>query len=257
MQVSFVSDSPAAASFPGSLNVRTKLGLCVLCSLSAIVLSSPVALIPLLAASVVYALSTRNFKGMLMAYLGVSLMLGTSAVFVVLLSLIWPEIANMELRYFLVPFLRIVLMLNVVLGLALTSRIQPILTALKSLKLPGLLYIPASVMIRFIPTFLSDARQVLQALKIRGYPLNPVSLARHPLRGTRVLFVPLVFRALRSADDLAMAAELKGVGRSRTIVPHRAESFTGRDGLVLVLALALTATAFAIQARSGFSMGMH
>ena len=257
MQASFVSDSDLPASFPATLDVRTKLFLCVLCSLSAIVLHSPLALVPFLAASALYALSTKNFKGILLAYLAVTLMLGTSVLFMLLLSLIWPEITNLEFRYFLVPFLRIVLMLNVVLGLALTSRIQPLLTSLKSLRLPGVIYIPASVMIRFIPTFLNDAKQVLQALKIRGYPLTPRTLALHPLRTGRVLFVPLVFRALRSSDDLSMAAEIKGVGRTGSIVPHHRSTFGPRDLLVFGLALALAASCFAIQMREGFSMGMH
>ena len=258
MQASFASDDPARPdSLPARLNVRTKLALCVLSSLSAIILNSPLAMAPLLAASVAYALSTRNLRGILMAYAAVSAMLGISVVFVLLIGLVWPEITRMDAKYFLVPFLRIVLMINVVLGLALTSRIQSILTSLKSLRLPAMIYIPASVMVRFIPTFLIDVRQILQALKIRGYPLTPASLARHPLRSVRVLFAPVVFRALRSADDLAMAAELKGVGLSGSIVAHRREPFSTRDWITLALALAITASAFVIQARQGFGMGMH
>ncbi|MGE4506280.1 MAG: energy-coupling factor transporter transmembrane component T, partial [Desulfovibrionaceae bacterium] len=155
------------------------------------------------------------------------------------------------------PFLRIVLMINVVLGLALTSRIQSVLTALKSLRLPAVLYIPASVMIRFIPTFIGDARQIHQTLRIRGYPVTPGALLRHPLRSVRVLFVPLVFRALRSADDLAMAAELKGVGARGGITPHRTDPFGPLDAAALLVALGCIAAAFLQQFRAGFGLGMH
>ena len=258
MQASFTSDSGRPDCFPATLDVRTKLFLCVISSLSAIILNSPLALAPLLAASALYALSTKNLKGILAAYLGICLMLGVAAISILLLSLVWPDLATLEFDAFMTPFLRIALMLNVVLGLALTSRIQSLLTALKSLHLPSLIYIPASVMIRFIPTFLNDARQVMQALKIRGYPLTPRSMFLHPLRSMRVLFVPLVFRALRSSDDLAMAAELKGMDMSGVIVPHRSQHFRPRDLAVLGLSLAVVASAFAIQAfRGGFSMGMH
>jgi len=258
MQASFISNLPLPESFPATLDVRTKLSLCILASLSAIILRSPLALAPLLVTSTVYALSARNFKRVLATYAAVVLMLGISAIFIALLDMVWPTLAEMELHYLLAPFLRIIIMINVVLGLALTSRIQSLLTALKSLHLPALIYIPASVMIRFIPTFLNDAKQVLQALKIRGYPLTPRALCLHPLRSLRVLFVPLVFRALRSSDDLAMAAELKGVGLAGSITPHRRQIFHQRDMVVFGLAIGLVAASFIIQARcGGFTMGMH
>ncbi|MUM78518.1 energy-coupling factor transporter transmembrane protein EcfT [Pseudodesulfovibrio sp. F-1] len=258
MRVSFINDSDLTDSFPATLDVRTKLFLCVLSSLSAIILQSPLAMTPLLAASALYALSTKNIKKILMAYVAVFTMLGISSVFVILLAMIWPELTKLEWSNFLTPFLRIVLMINVVLALSLTSRIQSLLTALKSMRLPSLIYIPTSVMIRFIPTFFNDAKQVLQALKIRGYPLTPRSMFLHPLRSLRVLFAPLVFRALRSSDDLAMAAELKGVGMSESIVPHRLNAFHRRDLAVSGLAVGLVAAAFAIQVRcGGLSFGMH
>ncbi len=258
MQASFISDAAFSGGFPATLDVRTKLFLCVLCSLSAIILNSLQALGLLLAASVLYVASSRNIKKILLTYLAVSVMLGISVLFVLLLRLVWPELAKLEFKQFLTPFMRIVLMTNVVLGLALSSRIQSLLTALKSLRLPCVVYIPASVMIRFIPSFLNDARQVMQALKIRGYPLTPGAMFLHPVRSLRVLFVPLVFRALRSSDDLAMAAELKGVGSSGSIVPHRRHTLGRRDWIVFGLAIVLVGLAFAVQARcGGFSMGMH
>ncbi len=258
MQASFISNTNPPGSFPATLDVRTKLFLCVLSSLSAIILSSPLALAPLLAVSALYALSSKNIKKILIAYVVIFLMLGVSTIFIVLLRLVCPELAAMEFRNFLTPFLRIILMLNVVLGLALSSRVQSLLMALKSLRLPSLIYIPTSVMIRFIPTFLNDAKQVLQALKIRGYPLTPRTMFMHPLHSLRVLFVPLVFRALRSSDDLAMAAELKGVGLSNSIVPYRQQTLQSRDLAVSAFAVLLATASFTIQAyHGGFSMGMH
>ncbi|MEF2146365.1 MAG: energy-coupling factor transporter transmembrane component T [Desulfovibrionaceae bacterium] len=257
MRALYADNPNTSKSFPARLNVKTKLVLCVVSSLSAIVLNAPQALGLLVCASALYALSTRNLRGILLTYAAVGAMLGMSVIFVLLLSLIWPEIAKMDTRAFTAPFLRIILMINVVLGLALTSRIQSILTALKSLRLPGFIYIPASVMIRFIPTFVNDLKQINQTLKIRGYPVTPKSLALHPLRSVRVLFVPLIFRALRSADDLAMAAELKAVGNAAGVTPFRSESFSLRDYAVLAAALAGICGAVALQIPHGFGSGMH
>ncbi|MGE4469048.1 MAG: energy-coupling factor transporter transmembrane protein EcfT [Desulfovibrio sp.] len=257
MRALYVDSGMLARSFPATLNVRTKLALCVLSSLSAIVLSAPEALGVLVALSAAYALSTRNLRGILIGYLLVGAMLGMSVLFIVLLSLIWPVLSEVEMKTLVAPFLRIMLMLNVVFGLALTSRIQSVLTALKSLRLPGFIYIPAAVMIRFIPTFASDFKQIRQALKIRGYPVHPWALIRHPLRSVRVLFVPLVFRALRSADDLAMAAELKAVGGSGGFTRMRQESFGGRDWAVLGVCVAAVLGAVLLQLPHGFGSGMH
>lgn len=243
--------------FPARLDARTKMLLCLAASLSSIALTDMAALGVLLAASAVYALSARDVKGLLVSYAAVALMLGASALCVVGMGLLWPSMASLEARRFIVPFMRIVVSINVILGLALTSRVQSILTALKSLRLPVLVYIPASVMVRFIPTFINDIRQIWQTLRIRGYARSPLSLAAHPGRALRVLFMPLVFRALRSADDLAMAAELKGVGGQSRVTTHRTGRMAGLDYLTLALGAALVALAVWLQLRSGLRLTMH
>ncbi|MEA1868535.1 MAG: hypothetical protein U9N19_10635 [Thermodesulfobacteriota bacterium] len=58
-------------------------------------------------------------------------------------------------------------------------------TALKSLRLPLFLYLPAVVMIRFIPSFINDIKQVTEVLKIRGYKINPASLTLQKRAGIR------------------------------------------------------------------------
>lgn len=243
--------------FPARLDTRTKMLLCLAASLSSIVLTDMVALGVLLAASVAYALSARDVKGLLISYAAVALMLGTSALCVVGMGLLWPAMASLEVQRFVVPFMRIVVSINVVLGLALTSRVQSILTALKSLRLPALVFIPASVMVRFIPTFINDIRQIWQTLRIRGYVRSPLGLAARLGLAVRVLFMPLVFRALRSADDLAMAAELKGVGGQTRVTAHRVGRLARVDYLTLAVGAGLLALAIWLQLRSGLRMSMH
>jgi energy-coupling factor transport system permease protein len=243
--------------FPARLDARTKMLLCLVASLTSIVLTDMAALGVLLAASAAYALSARDVKGLLVSYAAVALMLGTSALCVVGMGLLWPSMASLEPRRFIVPFMRILVSINVILGLALTSRVQSILTALKSLKLPPLVFIPASVMVRFIPTFIGDIRQIWQTLRIRGYARSPLALAAHPGTTLRVLFMPIVFRALRSADDLAMAAELKGVGGQGRVTAHRLGRMAARDYLSLAAGAGLVALAIWLQLRSGLRLSMH
>ncbi len=156
MRASFITNTAPSLSFPANLHVRTKIIICFFCSLSAIILSGITPMLILVLASIVYALSTGKIKGILIAYAGMTFMLGTSVFFVFIATLFFPEFAKIEPERIVLPFLRMTLMTNAVLVLALTSRIQSVLSSLKDLRLPGFIYIPASVMIRFIPTFIND-----------------------------------------------------------------------------------------------------
>ena len=115
------------------------------------------------------ALSHAILPGVAVGYLvsGMSLLAMGCAFGMSLLSPSMPAFSAVSL---VVPFLRMATMLNVILPLAFSCRVQSLLTALKSLRLPFCLYLPAAVMIRFIPTFLHDAKQVSETLRIRAIP---------------------------------------------------------------------------------------
>ena len=144
------------------------------------------------------------------------------------------------------------------LPLALTSRIQALLTALKSLRLPFCIYIPGAVMIRFIPTFMNDIRQVAETLKIRGYRLGFGEMFRHPLMMLRLMFTPLLFRSLRTSEELGIAAELKGLEAGGRFVPFRGGAWTRRDTALVLLSVACALLALYCHAVwGGESMGMR
>ncbi len=257
MQASFITNTAPLRSFPDRLHVQTKIIICFFCSLSAIILSGIQPMLVMVAASVGYALSTGKIKGVLIAYAAMLFMLTTSVLFVLLTALFLPEFAEIKPERIIMPFLRMILMTNAVLVLALTSRIQLVLSSLKSLRLPGFISIPASVMIRFIPTFLNDFSQIRQTLRIRGYAIGPRAFLLHPITTSRLLIAPLVFRALRSADSLAVAAELKGINTKNKITLWQNEPMHKRDYWTLALFTGLLGLAFWMQAQQGFSMGGH
>ena len=66
-------------------------------------------------------------------------------------------------------------------------------------------------MVRFIPEFINDVKLIRESLKIKGFSPGIGFVTCHPLLVVRLLVVPLTIRALRSADTLAVAAELKGM----------------------------------------------
>ena len=232
------------------LDVRSRMFVTLLASAVTVGISSFEGQMVLFAASLLYACLVRRWRALAVAYAAMVLMMLLAAACTWGLSRVVPAV-KFSPESLAVPFLRGAVMLNVVLPLALTSRIQALLTALKSLRLPFCIYIPAAVMIRFIPTFMNDIRQVAETLKIRGYHPGPGEMFRHPLMMLRLLFTPLLFRSLRTSEELGIAAELKGLEAGGTFVPFRESAWSGRDTLLVLFAVAVSAAAVYCQVRWG------
>ena len=140
-----------------------------------------------------------------------------------------------------------------ILPLAFSCRVQSLLTALKSLHLPFCLYLPAAVMIRFIPTFLHDAKQVSETLRIRGWRMTPWNAFRHPVLLIRLVFTPLLFRSLKTSEELGIAAELKGLGYGEGMRPYRKLVWKASDTWLLVAACLVAAAAVLCQHAVGWA----
>ncbi len=224
------------------LDVRSRMFVTLLASVVTIVISSFQGQLVLFGASLLYALSISRYRALAVAYAVVSVMLCVAALFTWGISVLMPSMP-FSFAGLAVPFLRGAVMLNVVLPLALTCRIQALLSALKGLHLPFCIYIPGAVMIRFIPTFMNDIKQVAETLKIRGYDLSFGEMFRHPLMMLRLMFTPLLFRALRTSEELGIAAELKGLEAGGRFVPFRISAWTRNDTALVLLAAVVAAAA--------------
>ncbi len=252
---------------PSGLDVRSRMTVSVLASVATIALAAPEAQLVLYAMSLIYALTMRNIRMLLIAYLVLLFMTALAFACVQGLHALVPALPTVDFASMLVPFLRLAVMINVVLPLAFASRVQNLLNALQCLRLPFCIYLPATVMIRFIPTFAQDIRQVCDTMKLRGFRLSPQNCLLHPVLVFRFLFIPLLFRSLRSSEELGIAAEFKGMradmacGRSR---PYRASRWTRRDTFFVLAALTVAGVAALCQlslsdiplGRSGMG-GMH
>lgn len=229
-----VFDAPLPEGWIYRVDVRAKMLVCMVASLMSIVIANPVGQLVLVVASLCYALTLRRPGVLLLGYALVSLMIVLALGCVWLMSLCVPRLAeSFTFAGLLVPFLRILVMVHVVLPLALSSRIQALLTALQQLHLPFCIYLPTAVVFRFLPTFQHDIRQIAESLKLRGYRPTPWNVTRHPLLGLRLLFTPLLFRALRSSEDLGIAAELKGLGCGGSVQPYHRRIWTRAETLLV------------------------
>lgn len=256
MQVSFTSNGPETALH--HLDVRTKMLISAVASIVVILLKSVPALALLSLASCCYLMLTRRWRVMVISWLVILLLWITAVGFMNLMHLIMPKMGATGMANMLIPFLRSLVLVNTLLAMALSTRIQGILTTLRSLHLPYWLYIPAAVMVRFLPSLVEDMRQIAEAVRIKGYPLNPAALLFSPWQTIRLLFVPMLFRALRTSDDLGIAAELKGVGYGSTISRFREQHFSRFDYGILAVSCTFFVLSLVINAYSKVTtfMGM-
>ncbi|MGN0901848.1 MAG: energy-coupling factor transporter transmembrane component T family protein, partial [Succinivibrio sp.] len=128
--------------------------------------------------------------------------------------------------------------MNAVLPLTLTIRVQHLLTTLSNMHLPFIIYLPGAVMIRFVPSFIKDIKQIFESMKIRGFEFTVKNIFFHPILLIRMSFSPLVFMALRSSEDLGIACELKGIG-NHSQVNMKKQSLHTKDYALMATVLVI------------------
>ncbi len=244
----YTSDLPEVA--PARRDARARMAISLLASVATVALSAVEAQMVLFGMSVVYALGMRRFRVLLTVWGLVLLMFLFASACSWGVSCLFPAIP-FEAKGLLIPFLRAGGMVNVVLPLALTTRLQDLFTVLKGLHLPFCIVIPAVVMLRFIPNFFSDIRQVGENVKIRGYGMSLGWVVCHPRLMLRLLLVPLLFRSLRTSEELGIAAELKGLAPGCIPTSYRRPQWKAADTALLAAALAVVAAAVWCQVAAG------
>jgi energy-coupling factor transport system permease protein len=97
------------------------------------------------------------------------------------------------------------------------TRVEEVAYALACLRVPYKVGFTLTLSFRLVPVFFDAALAVLQAQRCRGLELSRGGLVRRLRRFVPVL-VPVLIGALRRADRMAMALELRGFnsGRPRT-----------------------------------------
>ncbi|SDZ77637.1 energy-coupling factor transport system permease protein [Desulfuromusa kysingii] len=206
----------------GKLDIRIKVLTMFVLSLSLIFLKNPVGLAFLGVLSTICLFSLGKYRLMGIIYLILVITWMLSQGFTMLLGLFVPAMKEQTVLQTIIPFLRMWPLINMALTVALSMEIGGALIALKKMRLPRLIYLPVMVALRFIPGFINDMKQLRDCLLIRGISLNLLALISHPNRTLRLLVVPMVIRALRLADELAIAAELKRVGYGEGLKTEKA-----------------------------------
>ena len=115
-----------------------------------------------------------------------------------------------------------------------TTKVSEFVAALRAMKVPQVIVVPMTVMLRFIPTVFHELRAIVDAMRLRGVAGTGWSMAAHPLRTAEYIVVPLLATTTRISDDLAASGMLRGLARTgaRTcVVPIQ---FRVMDGVMVV-----------------------
>lgn len=83
--------------------------------------------------------------------------------------------------------------------------------SLRKLPLPTKAMLVLIVMLRFAPTVILEFGEVREAMKIRGFLQSVWTVLRHPLSTLEYAIVPMVFRSLKTADELSASAIVRGI----------------------------------------------
>lgn len=137
------------------------------------------------------------------------------------------------------------LLLNVVV--LSTTRVEELTMALSRLGLPYRAGFALTLAFRLVPLFAESAGTVLQARRLRSLGVEPRGLVAR-LRDAAPVILPVFMGALRRADRMAIALDMRGFGlpgERTALVEHRVG---GPDLAVALVALAAPAAAWAIRA---------
>jgi energy-coupling factor transport system permease protein len=203
-------DKPRKSDVNGGagIDTRSRLLIVLMASLGVLLLRHPLPLGILFVASGIYLVETRRWRVQVLSYAVLLVLVLSSILLMNLLAWFLPVMRGQGLVSLLAPFLRMGVMLQVVLALALNLELRDVVRLVHRFRLPRTLCLPLMVSVRFLPGLLDDVKQVRDCLRLRGY--GGVA-GLHP----RLWLLPLIFRAFHLTDDLATAAELKGIGYGR------------------------------------------
>ncbi len=83
--------------------------------------------------------------------------------------------------------------------------------SLRKLPIPTRIMLVLIVMLRFAPTVLHEFGEIKEAMKIRGFLKSVGNVLSHLIDTMEYAIVPMVFRSLKIADELAASAIVRGI----------------------------------------------
>ena len=95
--------------------------------------------------------------------------------------------------------------------------------------------LPLIFMLRFLPVVKNDFLEIMDSLRLRG-----LFSIKRPLAAMEYLFVPMMFSASKITEELAAAAEVRGISAKGTHTSRWEIRLRKRDVLVILITLLTT-----------------
>ncbi len=95
-----------------------------------------------------------------------------------------------------------------------TIRVGELACALQRMRVPRLVTIALSMVLRFFPTLAAESKAVANSMKLRGVRLSLGNMLRHPLKMIEYFAVPLILRISVVTDEISKAATVRGIDSS-------------------------------------------
>jgi energy-coupling factor transport system permease protein len=171
---------------------------------------------------VIWMLLGKQFKK-----LSIILLFFTIVAVSVILALYFLTGGGINTELSIVSFIKIFSHIFCGLSIALSTSPRKIASLLKALKVPGHFLFVFIVTLRFLPVMIAEYRAIKNALKLRGQKMVKLLL----LRPGFIIF-PIVVRAAKLSDELALSAETRGFSIHNLRFPVEAARFSYRDMLV-------------------------
>lgn len=115
-----------------------------------------------------------------------------------------------------------------------TTRISQFLAAFQAMHLPARAIIPVAVLFRFVPTVQDEWAGIRKAMAFRGIELTMGNVLRHPGQSIEYLLVPLLMSSVGVMEELAAAAEARGLDADHMRTSYEDVHMGVADYLVIV-----------------------
>ena len=91
------------------------------------------------------------------------------------------------------------------------KNISEITMALECMRLPRGVILSIAVMFRYFPAIKDDFLVIIDSMKLKGLYTSKRAAVIHPIRTMEFVLVPMLFKSLKTAEELSCAALVKGI----------------------------------------------
>lgn len=91
------------------------------------------------------------------------------------------------------------------------KNISEITMALDRMRLPRGVILSIAVMFRYFPSIKDDFFIIIDSMKLKGLYTSKHAAILHPIRTMEFVLVPMLFKSLKTAEELSCAALVKGI----------------------------------------------